>query len=251
MSQILIGTSGFNYKDWKGLFYPQKLPERQWLAYYAQHFFTVELNATFYRDMPKSTYELWYRNTPDNFRFAIKGSRQITQYQRLHEVDELVQKFSENVIALKEKLAVVLWQFPPSFSLRPDDAVENRARLEHFLSILPQGIRYAFEFRHISWFTEDTAALLDHYGASMVITDSPRFPSKELPGQQFVYIRFHGPNKLYASRYTPEQMAQWAQKIRTWANTRDVFVYFNNDFFGYAIENAHELEAFIAGAAAV
>jgi uncharacterized protein YecE (DUF72 family) len=248
VGKVWIGTSGFNYKDWKGRFYPEKLAQRAWLAYYAQQFPTVELNVTFYRDVGKATYESWCKQTPLDFQFAIKGSRMITQMKKLHEVDDLVAQFAERVVGLDAKLAVILWQFPPSFTLKTDRADEYKARLEHFLMILPKGNRYAFEFRELSWFTEETTALLDRYGASMVITDSPKFPAKEMPGREFVYIRFHGPGALYASKYSLAQMEQWAKKIRGWAETRDVFVYFNNDWFGYAIDNARELESLLAGA---
>lgn len=237
MGDLFVGTSGYNYKDWRERFYPPRLPQREWLSYYARHFNTVEVNATFYRHFAKAVYEKWYHKTTDEFRFSIKGPRLITHVKRLDDCKDALQMFLESAAGLSEKLAVILWQFPASFK----QTANQREKLAAFLSMLPRAIKQAVELRDISWFTQDAYTLLDAYQAGFVINDTTAFPTARAVTGNFVYIRFHGPEALYASSYPTEQLADWAKKIERCLTNYDVYCYFNNDVSGYAVQNAVEL----------
>ena len=220
MKKLYIGTSGYNYKEWKKRFYPEKLPQTQWLSYYSEHFSTVELNATFYGSFSLKTYEKWRDMVPEDFHFTIKGSRFITHIRRIKDVGDSVGRLFESAAGLEEKLKIVLWQFPRSFSLIKDKDMKIQ-RFERFLFLLSQpsltrtkDIKQVFEFRHDSWFVDEVFALLDTYKAGFVINDSPAFPSVEKVTGGVVYIRFHGPGKLYATSYNDEQLKVWAGKIK-------------------------------------
>ncbi len=239
-NRVFFGTSGFNYRDWKGRFYPQTLSQKEWLTYYSTKFSTVEINNSFYTSVKKDTYKRWYELTPEHFIFSVKGHRFITQYKKLQGVEEDVEHFLSAALILKKKLAVILWQFPASFS-----ANQNFSRLESFLELLPLSIRHAFEFRDSSWFTEDINALLEKYNSALVIAQSGVFPANRLINKNFVYIRFHGPTSLYTSGYSIEQLKQWALKIRKYAETHDVYVYFNNDAKGHALDNVSALQSLL------
>jgi uncharacterized protein YecE (DUF72 family) len=241
MGNIYIGTSGFSYSAWKGKFYPEDLPQNEWLSFYAKTFETLEINASFYGTIGKAQYTRWHDQTGKDFKFAVKGHRLITQMKKLHEIDDAVKQFIYQTAGLGNKSAVMLWQFPRSFTLKSDGAEEYKHRLRHFLDILPQDVQQAFEFRNASWFTPEVQATLDRRRASFVMSDSPKFPSTDILGKEFVYIRFHGPDALYASHYSHDQLGEWARKIKSFSKDHDVYCYFNNDLSGYAIENAQEL----------
>ena len=243
-NNISIGTSGYNYKDWKEKFYPNSIPQKKWLEYYSEHFKTVEINATFYGSFKPETIASWYGQTPQDFSFAIKGTRYISHLKRLHNVEESIERFFTQVESLQEKLSVVLWQFPANFTLK-NKREEHFERLEHFLTLLPQNIRQAFEFRDESWFSADVFNLLKNYHSGLVINQAQKFPYYEAITTNFAYIRFHGPKELYASKYTKEDMKYWAGKLKTYKKQGDVYAYFNNDFYGYALDNANELEEFL------
>ncbi len=236
MGRLLIGTSGYTYKDWRGIFYPKGVPQSKWLSFYAQHYNTVEINATFYRPFPRHVYEKWYASTPEDFCFTLKGPKLITHQKRLHDVEEDLDSFVQAAQGLKEKLGVMLWQFSPG-----TQADDLRDLLKAFLPRLPDSVQQVFEFRHKSWFTEETYDLLNHYKAGFVINDSSRWPAQEAVTGGFMYVRFHGPKQLYASLYSPEQLQGWAEKIRPHLKDSDVYAYFNNDFGGRALQNANEL----------
>jgi len=236
--RLLIGTSGYNYGHWRGRFYPEELPTRQWLSYYARTFPTVELNVTFYRLPRRSTFAGWYEQTPPDFTFAIKGSRVITHLKRLAEVEEETRRFFAHAGELKEKLGVVLWQFPPSFRL-------DLAKLDSFCALLEAvagHTRHAFEFRHSSWFAPELYEFLRQRNLGLCVADAPRWPTCEEVTADFVYVRFHGSERLYSSCYSTEELKTWAEKIARWRREgRDVFAYFNNDAEGFALQNAREL----------
>lgn len=235
--EIRIGTSGWNYWHWTRLFYPEDLPRSEWLAYYQSKFDTLELNASFYRLPRPTTFVRWRDASPAGFLWAVKAHRQITHFTRLTKREPL-QKFLASAEALGEMLGVILFQLPPS--LKFDARVVRR-----FLGWLPDGKRYAIEPRHRSWFEAKALEQLERHGVALCIADSGgRFPSGEHLTAKFTYLRFHGGERLYASRYTAEQMRAWAQKLVAWQ--RAAFVYFNNDFHGYAVENALELKEHVA-----
>ncbi len=242
--EVFIGTSGYNYKDWKERFYPKDLPQKNWLKYYSAQFETVEINATFYRNFGQSIYEKWYMQTPDHFKFTIKGSRLITHIKRVKEVNEELDIFFESVKALNGKIANVLWQFPASF-IRKSETEKNFISFLKLLSqprlTRPKDVNQVIEFRHNSWFTKEIYNLLDKHKIGFVISDSHAFPSVEKVTGDMVYIRFHGPGKLYSTPYTTEQLKVWAKKIKKYKNKHNIYCYFNNDVSGYAIQNAKEL----------
>lgn len=238
MSNIFIGTSGYNYKDWKERFYPSSVSQQEWLTYYSHQFQTVEINATFYGSFKEATLQHWHNQTPDNFRFAIKASRFITHIRRLQVTEEDIALFFNQLVPLGEKLSCILWQLPGNFQLNE----ENIKRLRSFFTLLPKNIRHAIEFRDSTWFVEALWNMLQQDNIAFVISQTSEFPIYQKITADFSYIRFHGPGKLYASKYTDEELAAWAKRIQQFAEKGDVYSYFNNDYYGYAIENAKTLE---------
>ncbi|WP_027719350.1 DUF72 domain-containing protein [Desulfovirgula thermocuniculi] len=241
---LYIGTSGYNYPHWRERFYPPEMPARAWLGFYAEHFNTVELNVTFYRQVQPRTFEKWHETTPPDFRFALKGHRFITHLRRLSDVGEAVASFFRCAAHLEEKLAVVLWQFPPSFQ-------SDEALLAAFCALLREippaaRTRHAFEFRHRSWFAPPTYRILAAGNFALCIGDSPRWPQAEEITADFVYLRFHGGKQLYRSNYSTAELGTWARRIEGWLGQGlDVYAYFNNDAEGHALHNAAELRALV------
>jgi uncharacterized protein YecE (DUF72 family) len=246
--QLYIGTSGWIYSDWQGIFYPEDLPSKDKLKYFSQYFKTAEINYSFYHLPRPTTYQNWYWQTPEDFLFAVKVSRFITHIKRLKGVEEAWEAFFKNALYLKEKLGPILFQLPPSFKATK----ENIKSLNQFLILLKayrsrtsQNLRFAWEFRDISWCHKKVYNLLRKYNVAWVIADSPRYPKVEVVTANFVYLRMHGSKVLFASKYTKKELKVLSQKIKKWLKgSNDVFVYFNNDFHGYAIVNAKELLKF-------
>jgi len=237
-SSLFIGTSGWVYSHWDGIFYPEDLPGKNKLKYFSQHFKTAEINYSFYHLPRSSTYQNWYLQTPEDFLFAVKASRFITHIKRLKGVKEAWKIFIENALNLKERLGPILFQFPPSFRANETEI----ERLEDFLKLITKKkLQYAFEFRHQSWCDKKVHNLLKKYKVAWVIADSPSYPKVEVVTANFVYIRMHGSKVLFSSNYTKKELQDLSQKIKKWLKTADVYVYFNNDAMGYALENAKEL----------
>lgn len=237
MAKAHIGTSGFSYDDWAGVFYPEGLSRAKWLGYYSKNFSTVELNVTFYRLPKRETFGKWRKETPEDFKFSLKGSRFITHIKRLLDPEEPVGRFMEAAETLRDKIAVILYQFPPGFKA-------DTGRLKNFLSILkPYGMRHAFEFRNETWINRDVISVLEAEGAAFCTADWPPFLD-ELPAtSDFVYIRRHGQEGNYAASYSDEELKGDAKKIKKYLKeNRDVFIYFNNDASGYAPKNALTLK---------
>lgn len=245
--KTFIGTSGYSYSHWRnGVFYPPRLPQRNWLEHYAQSFNTVELNVTFYRLPKKETFEGWYKRTPDNFAFVAKGSRFITHMKRLKSCDEPLKLYFENASGLKRKLEMILWQLPPG--LRFDEQ-----RLNEFCKLLTttdiaRNIRHTFEFRHKSWFCNETYDLLKKYNFALCFAHSPNWPWVETSTANFIYLRFHGGQDLYGSNYSDTELYNWATKAKIWLDEgKDVYAYFNNDAHGFAVKNALKFKEYIEG----
>jgi len=237
MKPAHVGCSGFSYKDWRGAFYPEKLPAREWLGFYAQKFPTVEINATFYRLPKREMIASWAERTPGGFLFAVKGSRYTTHISRLSK-PENVKRFWEPLEPLRKagKLGPILWQLPPNFE-RDDE------RLENFLAKLPKST-HCFEFRHESWFRPAVRELLSSHGASLVVAHDARSdlpPAK--PCGPVVYVRFHYGAKGRGGNYSKAELKEWARKIAAWRSRREVYAYFNDDWRGFAPSNAAELSA--------
>lgn len=238
MGNLLIGTSGWSYKDWVGPFYPKGMPSARWFSHYCAHFQTVELNVTFYRIPTPQAVENWRETSPRDFKFAIKMNRQVTHIRRLVNAEAALDRFLEMAQGFKSKLSAILLQLPPSLAF-------DQAVVGDFLAMLRQkdpDRRYALEFRHNSWLNPHALALLYEKNVGVCIPDyGGEFPQYEAFTTPYAYIRFHGPGALYASKYSDEELAAAAAKINAWRADRDVYVYFNNDMHGYGIENAFTL----------
>lgn len=235
MAKVYIGTSGWQYKHWKGVFYPKNLPIEEWLKYYAQHFNTVEINSTFYHQIKPETYQKWREKVGKNFVFSIKGHRYITHIKRLKEASS----FARAALVALQGQPLLLWQLPPNFK-------QDLKRLENFLKQLPKGCRYAFEFRHKSWANDQTWELLRKYNTAAVFQDWNAWPVAREITADFIYIRFHGNKFLYSSSYSQEELKSWAKNIKQWQKEGlDVYAYFNNDAKGYAVSNALALSSLL------
>lgn len=236
--KFYIGTSGWFYPHWQGIFYPQSLKPNQWLFYYSQNFNTVELNATFYRLPPKRTIFSWYEKTPKDFIFSVKVSRYITHIKRLKNCQKEWSLFFAYIQDLKEKLGPFLFQLPPSFK---KDLKLLRDFLKTIKKITPlKKQKLAFEFRHPSWLSEDVFYFFQRQkNLSFCLIDAKDWSSPDDSYGGFVYVRFHGPGRLYASDYSKTELKRWAQKIKRFlSQEKDVYVYFNNDFSGFALQDA-------------
>jgi uncharacterized protein YecE (DUF72 family) len=233
MSRIRVGTSGYVYPHWRGLLYPEGLPQRDWLPAYARHFDTVELNATFYRLPTPEAVTRWRELVPPGFLFAVKGSRYLTHMKRLLDTGEGLRRFQHPVSRLREKLGPTLWQLPPR--MKPD-----LERLDRFLARLPPG-RHAVEFREAAWYSAETCAVLDAHGAAFCEHDNLKEQPPRLTGG-WRYLRFHGTTGRYSGRYGEEALRPHAEDLLAWAaRRRDAFVYFNNDLGGHAVRDAAAL----------
>lgn len=244
--RVVVGTSGWLYKDWAGRFYPAGLKAAERFAYFVTQFESVEVNSTFYHLPLRETAQRWHDSSPPGFTFAVKLNRYLTHTKRLHgdaDFDAALYDFFDRVSALREKLGVVLVQLPPS--LRADNG-----RLEHLAKATAVyekrhllKLPLAVEFRHGSWFSPDTFALMRRYNLANVINDSPdRWPASKEITANFAYIRFHGSRQLYRSSYTAGELNAWADFIlRAGARCDTVFAYFNNDYNAAAVQNARLL----------
>jgi uncharacterized protein YecE (DUF72 family) len=230
MARLRIGTSGWQYRHWRGGLYPEGLPQRRWLERYTEVFDTVEVNATFYRLPTADAVEGWRDLAPPGFTFAVKGSRYLTHMKRLLDAGPGLRRFFRPVARLREKLGPVLWQLPPGMSPDP-------ARLDRFLSRLPPG-RHAVEFRDPAWYAQEICAVLDRHGAAFCEHDAVERPPPRLTGA-FRYVRFHGTTGRYAGRYGAAALRPFAASfLASVGRGVDVYVYFNNDAGGHAVLDA-------------
>jgi len=281
--KIRIGISGWRYKGWRGSFYPDDLPQRKELEFASRQLNTIELNGSFYSLQRPESFQNWFDSTPDDFQFAIKGSRFVTHVRRLREIEApLANFFAQGVLRLGKKLGPFLWQFPPSFKFDPD-------RFEEFFANLPRTmkeaaklgqkhdaklngrswvkvdadrkLRHAIEIRNESFICEEFVALLRKYGVGLVKADAMEWPLLMDITADFIYCRLHGSEKLYTSGYSKEALDTWSNRVIAWAhgdevedgdhasskkarrrNSRDVFVYFDNDMKVRAPFDARSLQ---------
>jgi uncharacterized protein YecE (DUF72 family) len=233
---VRIGCSGWNYAHWRDRVYPKGVPARRWLEYYTTLFDTVEVNSTFYRLPRRNAVAAWVQETPDDFLFSVKSSRYLTHVKRLADLDSGVERFYERIEPLVDspKLGPVLWQLPGNFH-------RDGVRLGAALEALPSG-RHCFEFRHPSWFCPEVYDLLRRCGAALVIGDTPErpFQTYELTAD-WTFVRFHHGRRGRNGNYSDRELDEWAQTIRCWRRSVEVFAYFNNDWNAYAVENAKRL----------
>ena len=234
-----IGTSGWYYDDWRHRFYPSKLPKPKWLEFYASQFDTVELNNSFYRLPSEKVFANWRNSTPADFSFAVKASRFITHVKRLKDVEEPVATFMGRAKILGDKLGPILYQLPPN--MHRDDE-----RLEAFLAILPRGLKHVIEFRHESWLGEEVFNILRRHNTGLCVFDMPSLQCPLVATTDFAYIRFHGSEGLYSSCYSGEELADWAKRLTNLAATlKEIYIYFNNDIGGYAVDNAGTIRRYL------
>jgi uncharacterized protein YecE (DUF72 family) len=235
MGRAHIGTSGWYYKHWHDSFYPQDVPKNKQLEYYATIFSTVEINATFYRLPSEKMVQGWHDKVPDDFVYAVKGSRLITHYKRLKDVDESVQVFFDRINGLAERLGPILWQLPPSMK-------KDLPRLVSFIKTLPKDVRHAVEFRHPSWMDDETMSLLKDYQIALVWLSSMLMPEDFTITSDFVYARFHGLEGGAAYDYQDDVLGPWSDRISDALDAGcDVYAYFNNDWNYRAPLNAQRL----------
>ncbi|PYV56245.1 MAG: DUF72 domain-containing protein [Acidobacteria bacterium] len=239
-ARLWIGTSGWHYRHWREVFYPEKMSSAKMLAHYAQEFDTVEINNTFYRLPEKQTFADWAATAPSGFRFAVKASRFITHIKRLRDPEEPIDRLFSRAIALGRHFGPVLFQLPPNWKL-------DEGRLREFLEKSPRDHQCAFEFRDLSWFSRRTYELLREHNAALCVHDlrGQSWPIEVTAN--FIYLRLHGPTGAYHGKYPRDTLARWAEWIAERAQrARDIYVYFNNDQGGHAITNARELRTMLA-----
>ena len=234
-TRVCIGTSGWNYKTWKTSFYAG-VQQKDWLRFCAQRFTGIEVNATFYRLQEKRTFERWREETPEYFRFAIKGNRFLTHNKKLAEPLPSVELEREHAQGLGDKLSAVVWQMPPYLK-------KNMEKLCTFAQALQQWpeARHVLEFRHPSWFDGEVADCLHTYRLATCISDAADWPMWDIVTTDSVYARLHGHTRTYASAYR-SSLKHWAKRVRTWLDEgSDVHVYFDNDAEGAAPRDALRL----------
>jgi uncharacterized protein YecE (DUF72 family) len=231
--RVLVGTSGYNFPEWKGTFYPAKLPAAQMLPYYAQHLSTVEINYTFYRMPNAKTVAGWAQAVPDGFTFVLKAPQRITHIGRLKDVDDPLRYFTETIRPLGPKLGPVLVQLPPNFK-------QDLARLKDFLTLFPADLLCAWEFRHPSWFSDDTYEALRTANAALCIADTEAGHTPLEATADFGYFR------LRDEGYTKKQLEQWAAHVRElgtgWGRA---FVFFKHEEAGLGPKLAGKFAALL------
>lgn len=237
--RIQVGTSGWHYAHWRGLFYPEELPPSAWLKHYADEFGCVELNNSFYRLPSPAAIAEWTRQTPATFRFAVKASRSITHLHKLKNCARPLALLLERAVLFGPRLGPLLFQLPPRWRADPP-------RLESFLAMLPDGLRYAFEFRDSSWHSEEILQRLDAHGCAFCQFDLGGQHTPLLLSGGFVYVRLHGPARAYAGSYSRPSLLRWAKLARQWtAQGQDVYFFFDNDEGGCAIKDARRLRGLL------
>lgn len=235
-AKVLIGTSGFSYRHWRGgVFYPKGLTQKNELEFYARNFRTLELNNPFYRLPSREVFESWHERTPADFVFAVKASRFITHIRRLNDCEEPLKLLLEHAGGLRSKLGPVLFQLPPK-------AKPNLEVLEEFLKLLPKRHDHVFEFREDEWFNEAVYALLRRYHVALCIAVSPVDPEPEpIITGRFAYLRMHA-GLGSEGEFTEDELARWSRVIeRLRRDGTPSYVYFNNDWRGFAPRNAGRL----------
>ena len=224
-----IGTSGFQYPEWKGTFYPEKMPTAKMLPYYAERFSTTEVNYTFHRIPSAKTIDNWCSNTPERFQFSLKAPQKVTHFAKLRNCADTLRYFFEVVSSLERKLGPVLYQLPPGLK-------KDAELLGAFLEDLPPRMRCAFEFRHESWFDDEVFALLRKANAALCLADAEKLTTPLVATADFGYLR------LRREDYTAADVKQWAEKIRSLgSNWTDALVYFKHEESGTGPKLAQQL----------
>jgi uncharacterized protein YecE (DUF72 family) len=239
--QIHVGCSGWFYSHWRGIFYPRQEPTtKNWFAYYAAAFDTVELNAPFYRWPTPATVRRWKRAAPARFIYSVKVNQSITHERRMVRTKQLVRDYYDIARTLGPQMGCFLFQFPPSYHY-------TAARLKSIVTQLDPAHRNAVEFRHRSWWRESVYRALSGRGISFCAVSAPRLPDTIPPQQRLLYVRFSGKKHWYRDDYTREELTTWAERIRQ-SGAEEAWVYFNNDHRGFAAQNALVLRRLLRAA---
>jgi len=234
---VFIGTSGWSYPHWDKVFYKSGIRSWERLPYYVQRFDTSELNSSFYRWPTNDHFKKWNQVLPQGFLLSVKAPKALTHIKRLYQPERWIAKISYGWHELRDRRAVLLVQLSPNFPL-------DYPRLAYFLAQLPVWMRIAVEFRHPSWHCQEIFDLLKHHGAAYCVMSGAGLPCHLIATASFVYVRMHGPDDrhLYSGSYTNDHLYWWRDRIREWEQQgKDVYVYFNNDGHGYAVQNAQTL----------
>jgi uncharacterized protein YecE (DUF72 family) len=238
LKRVRIGASGWVYSHWRGIFYDERIPQREWFAHYAQHFDTVEINNSFYRLPSAGAFSAWREQAPEGFLYSVKASRYLTHMKKLKEPEDALRLFFERAAELRHCLGPVLYQLPPRWRL-------NAERFERFLQALPAGYTHVVEFREPSWLVDEVFRMMDRFGVAHCLHDHPLLEAPCRITGPAVYVRFHG-GVSHAGDYSAETLKVWARRIRSWRRDRQVYAYFNNDVGGYALQNAATLKAMLS-----
>ena len=235
---IQIGTSGWHYQHWRGVYYPDELNSSKWLAFYAREFSCVEVNSSFYRLPDKTTIDSWLTATPDHFKFAIKASRYITHQKKLRECQESLQRLFQTTAQFGDKLGPIVFQLPPHWRM-------NIERLATFVQLLPLDLQIAMEFRDPDWHCSAVWELLADHDIAWCEFDLPGVESTGTQTGSFAYLRLHGPGpQPYCGSYSDAQLEKRAMQLTQLENQGvESWVFFDNDQGGYAIENAQQLKS--------
>jgi len=241
--KVHIGTSGWHYKDWRGVYYPKEVKIADWLNYYSREFRTTEINNSFYRMPSIDTVKDWTDSVPRDFKFCPKFSRYLTQMKKLKDPEEPFKRFFTTFEPMRKKLGPILLQLPPQFPYKEDRLVEVLELIRDQYS----EYKFAIEVRHDSWINKSYLDLLERYNVAFTISQQGvGWPYGEYLTARHVYLRFHGPEKLFASLYTEKMMETYAVKISSWMKAgHEVWVYFNNDWYTYAVKNARMLKEYL------
>jgi uncharacterized protein YecE (DUF72 family) len=235
--RFYIGTSGWTYDHWKGLFYPADLPKSKWFGFYASQFSSVEINATFYRTFKDQTYEKWYDNSPPDFRFVLKAPKIITHRKYLKDAEEEIKAFCHSASLLKDKFGMILLQLAPN---TPCDL----SLLRHALQLFDYPQRVAVEFRNDRWLAApEVYGLLSELGVTYCDADSPKCQLKGIRTSKKAYLRLHGRKNWYAYNYSDEELSEIASLAHSYSSdeVEEIYIFFNNDFDGWAPKNAKTL----------
>jgi uncharacterized protein YecE (DUF72 family) len=229
--QLRIGTSGYSYKEWKGSFYPKKLPDKEMLSFYAGRFKTVEINYTFYHMPTENSLLQWAKIVPEGFKFALKANQRITHIKRLRDCQDTLKRFLEVASVLDEgdHLGPILVQLPPNFKF-------DQPLLEDFLALRPSAFLFAFEVRHPSWYTEETYAVLRKHGTALCLAETEKETPLEVLTADFTYVR------LRREKYTAKQLAAWKKRFEEWLGKGvDVYAYCKHEDAGKAPAYARQI----------
>lgn len=230
-----IGCSGFHYKDWKGRFYPDNLPQRKWFDYYCEHFKTLELNVTFYRFPQLSFLQTWYNKSPADFRFAVKAPRAITHYKKFNDTTDLITSFYDTINnGLQEKLGPVLFQLPPSY-------IYDDEKLYRIINSLNPSFKNILELRHVSWWNTAVYEKLTQHNITFCGMSHPTLPDEVIQNTPVVYYRFHGVPVLYRSPYSKDFLQKVINAVKQNPDTCEGWFYFNNDFDAVGVANAKDM----------